>query len=368
VGTMEETIDAAQVLGHKIDDKRKKIEQEWLARVQRDIVKTPNVGITQLRDAMPDYLVALVGLLRGGTRAADAGAGASWSDVAREHGVTRVRIGFDITQLVHEFVVLRHVIWDNVGEPRPGEQEQGLLADLLDAAISAAVKAYVDARDYEARRVQAENIAFVTHELRNPLTAAMTSASHLRQHASPAQIPLIDRLDRAHRRLAELIDSVLLTQRLEAGEAAPQRVDLELGQVMETAVEAARKVAAEKGLELRVVYDPAARVSLDRRLTQSALQNLVDNAVKYTDAGRVEVSAEIVGDEVRVHVKDNCHGLSPEELQTMFEPFKRGNTEKAGTGLGLTIARRAVEAQGGSIHAESNEPSGCHFRVILPAR
>jgi signal transduction histidine kinase len=289
--------------------------------------------------------------------------------VAREHGVTRVRIGFDITQLVHEFVVLRHVIWDAVGGPILRDEEQAILADLLDAAISAAVKAYVDARDFQSRRAQAEGVAFVTHELRNPLNAAMAAAAHLRHHApSDAQVGPLDRLDRAHRRLAELIDSVLLTQQLEAGEAAPNKVDLELRQVMEGALEAARKVAASKRLELRVNYDAAARITVDPMLTLSAVQNLADNAVKYTDTGAVEVSAEIAGAELTIHVRDNCDGLSPQELRTIFEPFKRGNTVKAGTGLGLAIARRAAEAQGGSIQAESSGPSGCHFWMTLPVQ
>jgi signal transduction histidine kinase len=59
-------------------------------------------------------------------------------------------------------------------------------------------------------------------------------------------------------------------------------------------------------------------------------------------------------------------GISKEELQTVFEPFRRGTTDKAGTGLGLAIARRAVEAQGGSIGAESPGPHGCHFWIALP--
>jgi len=175
-------------------------------------------------------------------------------------------------------------------------------------------------------------------------------------------------LDRAHRRLAELIDSVLLTQRLEAGEATPHPAEIGLAQVMEGAVEAARKVAAEKRLELRVDYDAAARITVDPMLTVSALQNLADNAVKYTDSGTVEVSADITDDVLTFHVRDNCDGLSPQELRTIFEPFKRGHTEKAGTGLGLAIARRAVEDQGGSIHAESSGPSGCHFWMTLPVR
>jgi two-component system sensor histidine kinase ChiS len=69
-----------------------------------------------------------------------------------------------------------------------------------------------------------------------------------------------------------------------------------------------------------------------------------------------------------IHVRDTCHGLSSEELSTIFEPFRRGRTRKAGTGLGLSITRRAVEVQGGSVHAESPEPLGCHFWIELPQR
>ena len=105
-----------------------------------------------------------------------------WSKVAREHGVTRVRIGFDIGQLVHEFVVLRHVIHAVAAER--GLTLTGptaILADILDAAIAAAVQAYVEARDHETKRTQAEHVAFLTHELRNPLGMATLTVSQLRR-------------------------------------------------------------------------------------------------------------------------------------------------------------------------------------------
>jgi len=99
---------------------------------------------------------------------------------------------------------------------------------------------------------------------------------------------------------------------------------------------------------------------------RSAIQNLADNAAKYTDSGEVEVTVEERGERLVVHFRDTCAGISADELQTIFEPFERGHTGKAGTGLGLAIARRAVEAQGGSIHAESSGKDGCHFWVDLP--
>jgi len=115
-------------------------------------------------------------------------------------------------------------------------------------------------------------------------------------------------------------------------------------------------------------YDPDVWVYLDPGLTRSAIQNLVDNATKYTDSGEVDVTAEVECGHLVIHVRDNCAGISNEELATIFEPFKRGTSGKSGTGLGLAIARRAAEAQRGSIVAESATGHGCHFWLTLPVQ
>src|SRR4051812_3396180 len=157
-----------EVLARAIDGKRKEIERRWLEAVQSDIVRNPGVELTQLRDGMPDYLVALAALLRHPGEAADLGerSSAAWATVAREHGITRVRLGFNIAQLIHEFIVLRQIIRDVAREEGLDRAwADAVLADMLDAAIVVSVQAYVDARDFEARRAQAENIGFLTHEL-----------------------------------------------------------------------------------------------------------------------------------------------------------------------------------------------------------
>lgn len=173
------------------------IERRWLEQVQEHLVKTPGMEITQLRDGIPDYLQALVKLLSPGAGPElGSNATAAWKDVAREHGITRVRIGFDISELVREFVILRHVIADIVDEQEGVERgPEALLADSLDAAISAAVQAYVDARDHQARRTQAENVAFLTHELRNPLSTAVLALAQLRKQGHPEQTLLLESLD-----------------------------------------------------------------------------------------------------------------------------------------------------------------------------
>lgn len=359
---------AALELGEAIDRHRPEIERRWLERVQRDICNDPSVEESQLRDAIPDYLVALVELLqrRRGERL-DLTAHEAWSTVAREHGVARVQIGFDIDQLVHEFILLRHTIRDiAVADLQDDRGADAVLADILDAAIAAAVRAYVEARDYQARREQAKHIGFLIHELRNPLGAGMLAAAELRHTAPTSQQRHLGVVERSLRRLNELIDGVLLNEKLEADEADIRPVELEFERLLDQALEGARAEANRKGLGFRVKCDSAIRVRLDPRLTSSAIQNVADNAVKYTDSGEVEVSVDDVDDEIVLHVRDNCQGLSDEELRTIFEPFRRGRTGKAGTGLGLAIARNAVEAQGGHIDAESSGPHGCHFWITLP--
>lgn len=366
---MDARDEAAHQLARIIKESIGDIERQWLEQVKTETLHHPGVELTELRDGMPDYLRALVGLLSGGAEDLRGDAKTAWSTVAREHGVTRVRIGFDISELVREFIVLRHVIRDvMVRQHGLVEGPESVLADVLDGAISAAVQAYVDARDYEARREQATRIAFLTHELRNPLSTAILAAAQLRPHVPSEQARVMDSLDRNLGKLGELLESVLLTQQMEAGEIRSQPVEIKLGQVVEGALESARQVAAQKGLDLRVAYDPDVTVNLDPVLTRSAIQNLADNAAKYTDAGHVDISIQDRPDGIVVDVRDTCTGLSQEELRTIFEPFKRGRTEKAGTGLGLAIARRAVEVQGGSIHADSPGLSGCHFSITLPRR
>ena len=354
-----------QRLGRIIEQRADDIERRWLDRVQRDVVKQPGVELTLLRDGMPDYLLELTKALGNGVESLDGRAESAWSRVARDHGITRVRIGFDISQLVHEFIVLRRTIQDVVSEEDPSLASADALPEMLEAAIAVAVQAYVDARDFETRRTQAANIGFLTHELRHPLAAVSLAASRLRQNAVPEQDRALEIIDRGLRRLSELIDSVLLTEKLEAGEITVAPRATTLGQLMES-IETLRGAAEQKGLTFQTAYDARLELTVDVDLTRSVLQNLAENAIKYTDQGGVEISVTEVGDEVVVDVRDTCKGLSPEELDTIFEPFKRGRTEKTGTGLGLAIARRAVEAQGGSIHAESPGPSGCHFSVHLP--
>jgi signal transduction histidine kinase len=356
-------------LAETIERTRSDIVRLWLERVDQEVQRSGKaLSVSELRDGLEDYLARIAEELRS-DRAIAPGGAAAWRDIAREHAVTRVRQGFDIDQLVREFIILRQVIAEVLHEEGVAVEGQLVyLADLIEGAIAQAVKSYVDSRDFESRRLQAEQIGFLTHELRNPLTIAMISASRLQNKAQlkgPAQRSA-ELLARSLERLKSLIDGVLTAEKLEAGEVEARTTQVALGEIMEEALRAARMQALDRGLALDASFDSEVTLQIDPKLTISALQNVVDNAVKFTDEGRVEVVAEAEGDKVVVHVYDNCEGISEEELTTIFEPFRRGHTRRPGTGLGLAIARRSIEAQGGKIGADARSARGCHFWLTLP--
>ena len=358
------------ILAEAIVARMDEIERRWLSRVQAEIAPgRDDVSPTDLRNAIADYLAGLAEALRG-EETAEHGGTVAWADVAREHAVTRVRLGFDIDQLVREFILLRRVLFEVAREEEliSNDFQSEHLADLIEAAIATSVRSYIESRDVAERRHQAEHIGFLTHELRNPLSTATMAASRLRKRpeVAAAEASTLDLLDRGLNRMRALIDGILLTQRLDAHEMECRPADLALGQIMSDATRAAELEASNKGVAFAAQYDPDVQIHADPGLTVSALQNIVDNAVKFTDHGRVAVVADAHGSEVVVHVYDNCDGVSPEELQTIFEPFKRAHSGKAGTGLGLAIARRAIEAQGGRIGADSSGDRGCHFWLTLP--
>ena len=152
----------------------------WLDRVREDTERAGhNVNPSDLRDGIGDYLKNLADALRN-SESAEIGGTDAWKRVAKEHALTRVRLGFDIDQLVHEFVILRRVTQQIAIDPSDGLQIV-MLADLIDAAIATSVKSYVESRDYRTRQQEEEHLGFLTHELRNPLTTASLAASQLRK-------------------------------------------------------------------------------------------------------------------------------------------------------------------------------------------
>ena len=350
-----------------IDTHRAEIERRWLEQVKAHIGNRP-IEITQLRNAMPDYLCRLAAVLRSDQPLAPE-ATAMWVDIARHHAVTRVQLGFDIEQLVHEFVVLRRVLFEvlraagALGDPASTDN----IVEIIEAAIAKSVKSYVESRDAQLQRQQATHVGFLVHEFKNPISAAQLALEQLERTKREQTRPLLrERIKRSLSRLHELVAKVLLLERLEGTTVEYRPTEVRIAEMLDDVLAPVRELAAAKRVDLSVDVDSSITLRADRTLIASAAQNLVENAVKYTDAGHVEVRAEVGDEDVTLHVFDQCGGLEEDQISRLFEPFRRGHPNKPGTGLGLAIARHAVEAQGGQIGADSKRGAGCHFWIRLP--
>jgi len=184
---------------------------------------------------------------------------------------------------------------------------------------------------------------------------------------------VLKRVESNGRHLLGLINAVLDLSKIEAGQLTLGLTDYTIKDVVHTVVIAVESLASEKKLELVVDVPsdlPAGRGD-QRRLTQ-VLLNLVGNAIKFTDAGRVSIAVVTAGDAFKVSVTDTGPGIAPEDQGKIFEEFKQvddSSTRKAGgTGLGLAIARRIVEMHGGLVWVESVVGQGSTFSFTVPIR
>jgi len=231
-------------------------------------------------------------------------------------------------------------------------------------------------RTQRLARQQVEFVAGLTHELRTPL-AAIRSAG---QNLADGVVTDRDRvrqygilLEREGRRLSELIEQALAHAGIQARGNGARIGPVAIAEILENALAACRSLAQEQcaALETTIARD-LPPVLGDPTALRTLFENLVSNAIKYGGrAGSVRVQARAEGRSVEVTVRDTGPGISPRDLPHIFEPFYRGSDASsgrvAGSGLGLSLVRRVVEAYGGGVRVESEPGKGTAFHVTLPA-
>lgn len=216
--------------------------------------------------------------------------------------------------------------------------------------------------------------ADASHELRTPLTAIQSVGEVALQEDLDAGA-FRDRIgsmleETAH--LTRLVESLLLLTRAESGRLAATFSETDLAALVEKAVEDMRVLAEEKDQKLTFDGPAGVRARVDADLLRRAVVNILDNAVKYTPrGGAVSVGLSESGGAVTIAVADSGPGIAPEHREKVFGRFYRideaRSRESGGAGLGLAIAKWAVEAMGGRIELESREGSGSTFRIVLSA-
>lgn len=319
----------------------------------------------EIIDSLREYLVELAQALR---RELDAGSGESaTSKIAADHGEQRFHLGYDLAAVIREYTALRDLLWDVIieqgVEPAPAEL-RALFKHLTTGVAEAAVQ-YGALRDAEMRKRTSQHVAFLAHELRNPLSSARMALSLIRERGEVVPSRALNALERGLLRVGELIDDALITVRLEQlGELDCVTFDIR-DLLQEVASESANDADA-KGVELRVGGE--GQLKGDRRALRSAISNLVRNAVKFTRKGeRISVTARHADGRIVIEVEDACGGLPEGKVQTLFDPFVQVGADRSGFGLGLAIAKLATDAHQGQLRIHNLPGKGCVFVLDLPA-
>ncbi len=226
---------------------------------------------------------------------------------------------------------------------------------------------------YRLDRVRRDFVANVSHELKTPVAAiralAETAATALQSDDQDTAVRFVERLGTESARLAGLVSDLLDLSRVEAGgELFRAMVDLDA--LLVEAAERGRLLGEVKEIDV-IVHETDIHLEADASQLAMAVKNLVDNAVRYSEGGKVELAADRLGDLVRITVADQGIGIPADELPRVFERFYRVDKGRSratgGTGLGLAIVRHVVENHGGQINVESELGVGTTFTITLPA-
>jgi len=338
--------------------------QRWQVTVQGSIIPE-SLPASELFDHLPVFLEQVIAALR-----ADA-AGDS-QDVPEEiktattHGEQRLRLGFSLDAVVREYGAMQDAILSIArdGGVEITARETQLVFDAIVNGIASAVSEYARQRDAELHRQHNEHIAFLAHELRNPLGSAAMALTLLEQRGFvPAEERATVALRNSLAKIRELVDHALEEARVASG-VELKTEQITIGRIFEGLEVATAADADARGVELVFKIESDVELQIERRLIHSAFSNVVRNAIKFTHpAGRVEVRSRLEGQRLVVEVEDCCGGLPPGSVERAFAPFVRlgTNQPQKGFGLGLAIAKQAIDAHGGTLRLQDLPGKGCIF-------
>lgn len=315
--------------------------------------------------AFLDHLVVDLRAARGAAAAPGEPEVRPGRDLAVFQGQNRHRAGLPINAVVQCFGALCEAITGSAADENLQFEARDfqLLNQGLDAAIAVAISEYatLSRRDDEAKA--AERVGFLAHEMRNALASATFAYDALREGHVAAQSKTAEVLGRNLHRLESLIGHALAAARLQAG-VVLRTTTVSIAEVLQ---EIEADLPAGR-ISVGIQVEATLAIEADRDLFSSAVGNLVQNAIKFTKpGGHVTVRTQATQGYVVIEVEDECGGLPTGDARQLFAAFHQCSPQRTGVGLGLAIAREAVEAHGGSIEVRDIPGKGCAFSLRWPA-
>ena len=261
---------------------------------------------------------------------------------------------------------------DSVGwDRRSLARVAGSLAKLIDVALERERVSRQSAEAEAARRADVAKTAVlhaISHDLRSPLTGITASAGALRggRLSYADREELVSVIETEAARLARLVDDLLDLSRIQAGAVNPRTDWCDLQETVVNAAAQAQAVEGEHPIEYALPAD-LPLVKADPAQLERVFSNLVQNAIKFSPPDQpVRVTGGVGGGRVTVRMIDHGRGIPPSQRNQVFEPFFRGRDSGRGSGLGLSISRGFVEANGGRIQMQTGTAEGTSFAVSFP--
>ena len=270
--------------------------------------------------------------------------------------------GFLRPRVIDGRAVMARVIFRDISDRKQFESD---LASARDAAL-------------ESARLKTQFLTNVSHEIRTPMNGIIgTIDLLLSTPLAPEQLEYAHHARTSGEQLLSIVNNILYVSNLEAGSLAGASVDFDLFRTLQRIVEVMKIAALGKDLDLRFEFDPALPLIVrgSQPRIRQVITNLMENAVKFTDQGHIElrVSLQTETDShrlIRFEVKDSGIGISPQDRVLLFEKFSQidaGSTRRfQGIGLGLATARQLVETMGGIIDVDSVQGEGSNFWFSVP--
>jgi signal transduction histidine kinase len=317
----------------------------------------------ELKDGVPlflDQLVAALGRTNGST--------AEIGETAARHGADLLRLGFTVGQVVHVYGNICQAVTELAIESKAviTIDEFHTLNRCLDDAIAGAVSAYSSGREQSLAGEGTERLAQLAHEMRNLLYTGMLAFAAIEKGSVGVSGSTGNLLRRSLQDLSAVVNRSMAEARMELELQKHERV--RVAELIEEVGIAAAFQADARGHQF--VVDPVEFgivVDADPQLLTAALGNLLQNAFKFTRPHtKVTLSTHATAERVVIDVADECGGLVGGDAEELFRAHEQRGADRTGLGLGLSLSRRGVEANGGTLRVRDLPGTGCIFTVDLP--
>jgi signal transduction histidine kinase len=346
---------------------------QWRHEV-RQLSVAHNLDVPTLNDHIPDLLEELACELE---VCSDGTMIEGLKENPITHGLDRLRLGFDVEEVVGEYNALRGVIQDLIEKHdlRLRGAVNRTINRVIDVSIGLAVKTYATQKALEIQQRREEHLAFVAHDLRSPLSAIAMAAKLLER-----TVPDVVKDERAatlletmHRNVGRLNSLVVKVVQEEANLKAKvdkevKRQEVKLRVLVDVLVSDLSPLAAASNLNLINNVPEELTAFVDASMMTLIFQNLISNAIDYTPNGEVIIGAQQVKESgaIECWVSDTGAGIPVDRLEKVFDKLETDPDKKSGMGLGLAIVKQFVEAHGGEVGVDSELGRGSTFRFTIP--